>query len=231
MNINEQKPAPANAPLRSVRVWDLPTRLFHWGTVALVAAAYVTIRLNLLDWHVRIGKTLLALILFRLLWGCVGSETARFRHFVASPVAAVHHLRHMFRREPDMQIGHNPAGGWMVLLMLALLLGETLSGVYDYNDVSDVGPLTALVPAPIAHAISVLHESLLWEAIIAAVALHLIAIALYAAVKGHNLLRPMLTGRKVAPARIREPRFAPAALALFSLAVAAAATAALCAYL
>lgn len=231
MNINERKPAPANPPPHSVRVWDLPTRLFHWLTVALVTAAYITIRLNLLDWHVRIGKTLLALVLFRLLWGCLGSETARFRNFVASPAAALRHLRHLFKREPDLQMGHNPAGGWMVLLLLALLLGETLSGVYDYNDVSDVGPLTALVPAPIGYAISVLHDSLLWDAIVAAVALHLLAIALYAVIKGHDLLRPMLTGRKTVPAGIREPRLAPAGRALLLLAVAAAAAAALASYL
>jgi cytochrome b len=231
LNRHEQAPASANPLLHSVRVWDLPTRVFHWLTVALVTGAYVTIRLNWLDWHVRIGKTLLALVLFRLLWGFMGSESARFGHFVASPAQALRHLRHLFRREPDVQMGHNPAGGWMVLLLLALLLAETLSGLYDYNDVADVGPLTALVPAPIAYAISVLHDSLLWHAVLAAVALHLLAIALYAAFKGQNLLRPMLTGRKRVPAGLREPRLASMALALLLLAVSAAATALLAAYL
>lgn len=231
MNTNGQPASSGQPRVHTVRVWDLPTRLFHWLTVALVAAAYVTIRLNWLDWHVRIGKTLLALVLFRLLWGCVGSESARFRSFVASPGAALHHLRHLFEREPDVQVGHNPAGGWMVLLLLALLLGETLTGLYDYNDVSDVGPLTAWVPAPVAYGISKLHDSLLWDAIVAAVALHLLAIALYAAVKGHHLLRPMLTGRKTVPANVREPRLAPAALALALLIVAAAVVAALARYM
>jgi cytochrome b len=222
--------SPAGPPARPVLVWDLPTRLFHWLMVVLVVAAYVTIRLNWMDWHVRIGETLLALLIFRLLWGCFGSETARFRSFVASPAAALHHLRHLFRREPDTQVGHNAAGGWMVLLLLALLLGETLSGLYDYNDVQDVGPLTAVVPAPIAYAISLLH-TFLWDAIVAAVALHLLAIALYAAAKGHNLLLPMLTGRKRLPARVAPPRLAPIALALVLLAIAAAVVAALARYL
>jgi cytochrome b len=197
----------------------------------LVPAAYVTIKLNLLDWHVRIGEALLALLFFRLLWGCFGSETSRFRSFIASPMAALHHLRHVFRREPDLQVGHNPAGGWMVMLLLALLLGETLSGLYDYNDVQDVGPLTAWVPAPIAYAISRLHESYLWDAILAAVALHLLAITLYAAAKRHNLLLPMLTGRKPLPGRIRAPRLASVGLALLLLLIAAAVVAALANYL
>ncbi|RDU97305.1 cytochrome b/b6 domain-containing protein [Trinickia dinghuensis] len=231
MNTNDPEAPPANPLAHSVRVWDLPTRLFHWLTVGLVVAAYVTIRLNLLDWHVLIGKTLLALVLFRLFWGCIGSETARFRGFVASPAAALRHLQHLFRREPDLQMGHNPVGGWMVLLLLGLLLGETITGIYDYNDVSDVGPLTAVVPAPIAYAISRLHDSLLWDAIVVAVALHLLAIALYAAVKGHNLLRPMLTGRKTVPARIREPRRAPLTVALVLLIVAAAVVTALAKYM
>ncbi|WP_206952520.1 cytochrome b/b6 domain-containing protein [Trinickia acidisoli] len=231
MNTNDENPTSANRRSRPVLVWDLPTRLFHWLAVALVLAAYVTIRLNLLDWHVRIGETLLALVLFRLLWGCVGSETARFRSFVASPAAALRHLRHLFQREPDLQVGHNPAGGWMVLLLLALLLGETLSGLYDYNDVSDVGPLTAWVPAPIAYAISVLHDSLLWDVIVAAVVLHVLAIALYAIAKGHNLLRPMVTGRKTLPGPILPPRRTSAGLALLCLIVAAAAATALATYL
>jgi cytochrome b len=215
---------------RSVKVWDLPTRLFHWLVVMLVAAAYVTVRLNWMDWHVRIGETLLTLVLFRLLWGCFGSETARFSSFLSSPAAAWRHLRHVLRREPDLQAGHNPAGGWMVVALLALLLGETLSGIYLNNDIANAGPLTEWVPASIANAITALHE-ILWDALLAAVALHLLAIALYAVAKGHNLLTPMLTGRKHLPARVPAPRLAPTMLALFLLIVGAAATALLATYL
>ncbi len=222
---------PPRPPERPVLVWDLPTRAFHWITAALVAAAYITIRLSWIDWHVRIGEALLALLLFRLLWGCFGSETARFRSFIASPAAALRHLRHVLRREPDLQVGHNAAGGWMVLLLLSLLLGETLSGLYDYNDVADVGPLTAWMPAPIANAIAALHEVFLWDALVAAVAFHVLAIVLYAVAKGHDLLRPMLTGRKPLPAAIRPPRLAPAGRALLLLIVASAAVAVLAKYL
>ncbi|AXF05557.1 cytochrome b/b6 domain-containing protein [Paraburkholderia hospita] len=205
---------------RPVLVWDAPVRLFHWLVVALVTAAYVTLKLNWIDWHVRVGESLLALVVFRLLWGFFGSETARFRSFVASPAAALRHLRHLFRREPDVQVGHNAAGGWMVLLLLALLLVETLSGLYVNNDIADEGPLSVVIPSWLANAISTLH-GLVWDVLLAAVTLHVLVIALYAITKGHNLLRPMLTGYKLLPPFIDAPRQTPALLALLPLGVAA----------
>ena len=99
-----------------------------------------------MDWHGRIGDALLALLLFRLLWGFFGSETARFSRFLTSPRMVVQHLKYALLREPDRQVGHNPAGGWMVLFLLALLLAETLTGLYVANDIADVGPLTEIVP-------------------------------------------------------------------------------------
>ena len=230
MNTDDADPAIPQTRGRPVIVWDLPTRLFHWLIVVLVAAAYVTERLNWMDLHAWIGEAVLALVLFRVLWGWFGSETARFRSFLAPPAAAVRHLRHVFRREPDLQIGHNPAGGWMVMLLLALLLGETLSGLYVNNDVADAGPLTAWVPAWIANAITALH-TILWDVLVAAVAMHVVVIALYAAAKGHNLLRPMLIGRKFMPASVREPRLASIGLALLLLVGAGIAAVVLATYL
>lgn len=215
---------------RRVMVWDAPVRLFHWLVVLLVTAAYVSLKLNWIAWHVRVGEALLALVMARLLWGCFGSETARFRSFVASPAAALRHLRHLFRREPDMQVGHNPAGGWMVLLLLALLLAETLSGLYLNNDIADHGPLTDVVPAWLANTIEALH-GLVWDALIAAVALHVLVIALYAFAKGHNLLGPMLTGYKRLPPSIGAPRQAPARRALLALGIGMAVVVLLAAYL
>ena len=101
-------------------------------------------------WHSWTGEALLALVLFRLLWAFFGSETARFSAFLASPRAGALYLAYVLRREPDRQIGHNPVGGWMVLLMLALLLAEALTGIYVANDIADEGPLTEIVPAVVA---------------------------------------------------------------------------------
>ena len=189
-------------PPRIVLVWDAAIRVFHWLIVALVAAAYATWRLNWMVWHGWVGDGLLALLLFRLLWGFFGGETARFSRFLASPRTAVQHLKYALRREPDRQVGHNPAGGWMVLLLLALLLAETLTGLYVANDIADVGPLTEVVPAWAANAIESAH-AILWDVLLAAIVLHVLAIGAFAAVKGQNLVRPMITGTKVLPAERR----------------------------
>jgi cytochrome b len=202
---------------RPILVWDLPTRLFHWLTVILVAAAYLTWRFGWMDWHAYVGEALLALVLFRLAWGLIGSDTARFARFLASPGAALRHLAHAFRREPDVQIGHNAAGGWMVLLLLLLLLGQTLTGIVDNNDVVDAGPLTAIMPAWLSNLIDNLH-TWLWDALLVAVALHVLAIIAYAVAKGQDLVRPMVTGRKLLPLGSAPPRPAPPILALLLLA-------------
>jgi cytochrome b len=209
---------------RTVLVWDAPTRLFHWLVAVLVAAAYATWRLNWMVWHGRLGDALLALVLFRLLWGLFGSETARFSRFLTSPRTAMRHMRFALLREPDRQVGHNPAGGWMVVLLLALLLAETLTGLYVANDIADEGPLTEIVSAPIANTISATH-AILWDVLLALIVLHVLAIAAYAAAKGQNLLLPMITGTKVLPASVPAPRMSShvrAALLLTGSAAAAA---------
>jgi cytochrome b len=193
--------------MRKIMVWDVPTRLFHWLTVALVASAYATLRLNWMDWHAYAGYALLALVVFRLLWGFFGSETARFAGFLASPRAALHHLAGLFHREPDRQVGHNPAGAWMVLLLLALLFFETLTGIYINNDIADQGPFTELVPAAAANFITALHD-IFWQALLAAVGLHVLAVVVYGAVKRQNLILPMITGRKILPSGVQPPVFA-----------------------
>ena len=219
-----------DSPLQLVRVWDLPVRLFHWIVVLLLAAAYITWRLNWMDWHVWIGETVLTAVLFRILWGCVGSDTARFSQFVASPRAALRHLAHSLRREPDCQVGHNAAGSWMVLVLLALLLAETLTGLYVNNDVADEGPFTEIAPAAVSNAITALH-TYLWDALLTAAAVHVLAIALYALAKGHNLLAPMISGRKLLPADVIAPRTAGIVRAAVLLACSALVVAALAYFL
>jgi cytochrome b len=208
---------------RIVLVWDIFIRVFHWLIVALVAAAYATWRLNWMVWHGWVGEAVLTLVLFRLSWGFLGGDTARFSGFLTSPRTALGHLKDSLRREPDHQVGHNPAGGWMVLILLALLLLETLTGLYVANDIADEGPLTEIVPAWAANAIASSH-SILWNALLAAIVLHILAIAAFAAVKGQNLLRPMIMGTKVLPADVAEPRAGSPARAVLLLLGCAVAT-------
>jgi cytochrome b len=215
-------------PLRKIVIWDAPTRLFHWLAAALVVAAYVTWRLNWMHWHVYIGDALLALVLFRLAWGFFGSETARFSNFIASPLAAFRYLAKALHPDADQQgnadVGHNPAGGWMVLLLLLLLLAETLTGLFVNNDVADVGPFTALAPAWVDNLVTDLH-GILWQVLLAAIVLHLLAVAFYWAVKRQNLVLPMIVGRKALPTTVQPPAMTPPsrALLLFACGVVAAA--------
>ena len=119
--------------------------------------------------------------------------------------------------------------GWL-LLLIALLLVETLSGIYVYNDVADEGPLSEIVPAPVANAISSLH-ALGWDLLLAAVVLHVCAIAVYAIAKGHHLVGPMISGRKRLPSTVRAPSRAPLWLAALLLGCAALVVAALATWL
>jgi cytochrome b len=193
--------------MRKIVIWDVATRLFHWLVALLVLAAYMTWRLNWMNWHAWAGYAVLTLILFRLLWGFFGSESARFSHFLASPRVALRHLALIFHREPDRRAGHNPAGGWMVLLLLALLLGETLTGIYVNNDIAVEGLWTEMVPASVADIITDLHE-IFWQILLGAIALHVLAVIAYWAAKNQNLLLPMITGRKTLPTDIAAPKMA-----------------------
>ena len=113
-----------------VRVWDAPTRLFHWAIVVLLGVSWLAESRGWMQVHFLSGYSIIALLLFRLAWGFVGSETSRFSRFLKSPVAALRHLAHLHRREPDTEIGHNAAGGWMVLLLLGLLTVQAGTGLF-----------------------------------------------------------------------------------------------------
>jgi cytochrome b len=204
-----------------MRVWDLPTRLFHWLIVVLIPASYATMKLGLMDLHMTLGCAMLALLLFRWVWGLIGSDTARFARFLGSPAAALRHLRRLGTREPDTQIGHNPAGGWMVLLMLLLLSVQVGAGLCANDGGINEGPLAKYVGQTWSDRLSLVH-AINFKLIAAAIALHLLAIIVYTYVKRQHLVRPMLTGKKRLPAAMRAPRMASPVLALAVLLVAAA---------
>jgi cytochrome b len=155
---------------------------------------------------------MLTLLLFRLAWGFVGSATSRFSSFLRSPVEGLRHLARFGRREPDTEIGHNAAGGWMVLVMLLDLGVQAGTGLFSNDDVANKGPLAHLVAKRTSDWLSSIH-SVNFYVLLALIALHLVAIIAYAAVKRQNLVRPMITGKKRLPAAMRQPRLASPALA------------------
>ena len=203
----------------SMRVWDAPTRLFHWAIVLLIAFSYLSIHYDHVALHLISGYTLLALMLFRIAWGFIGSETSRFSQFLRSPVEGFRHLAHFARREDDDQIGHNAAGGWMVLIMLAVIAVQVGTGLLSNDDGGTEGALAHLISKDASDKITDYH-ALNFNILLGLICLHVLVIIAYAVVKRHNLLRPMITGRKRLPGATRQPRMASPLLAFLILVLA-----------
>ncbi len=189
------------------QVWDGPTRLFHWTLAALVFTSWLTQHEGWMGWHFYSGYAVLTLLLFRLSWGFLGSDTARFARFLRAPRHALHHLRRFPRREPDTTVGHNPAGGWMVVALLALLAFQVGTGLCANDQAATYGPFADALGQSLSDRLTDLHE-LGFTLIEIAVAVHVAAIAAYALVKRHDLVRPMITGRKPLPEEVPAPRLA-----------------------
>lgn len=202
------------------RVWDAPTRLFHWAVVVLIGASWLTQHEGWMAQHLLCGYAMFTLLLFRLVWGFIGSDTARFARFLKGPIAAFRHLAGLRRREPDTEIGHNAAGGWMVLAMLGLLGVQVGTGLCANDEVSVEGPLAHVVGPEASDWLSHVH-AVNFRLIEAAIALHLLAILSYRVLLGHRLVRPMITGTKPLPDTLPVPRMANPAKAFGALCAAA----------
>jgi cytochrome b len=203
-----------------MRVWDAPTRLFHWALVIMLGMSWLTESRGWMKLHFLSGYSIIALLLFRVAWGFAGSQTARFSHFVRGPWAALQHLAHLLRREPDTEIGHNAAGGWMVLVMLALLAVQVATGLFANDDANTEGPLFSYVGKEWSDWLSHIH-AVNFMLIKLAVVLHVAAILIYLGLARHDLVRPMITGRKLLPDVLSPPWFVSPmrAAALFVIAV------------
>jgi cytochrome b len=201
----------------SVRVWDLPTRLFHWTMVALLAAMWLTAEARNISLHTQLGVALLGLLVFRLLWGLIGSETARFGSFLAGPGRVLAYLR----GERPSHVGHNPLGGWSVAALLLLLLAQCTLGLVAHDvDGLESGPLSYLVSYETADWARLWHHRL-FDLILILAALHVTAVLFYFLARDEDLVMPMFTGRKDVPPSTRPPAMAP--LPAFLVAATAAA--------
>ncbi len=201
-------------------VWDAPVRLFHWTIVVLVFTSWLTAHEGWMGWHFWSGYSICSLLLFRLAWGFVGSDTARFTRFLRSPLAGLLYLARFHRREPDTEIGHNAAGGWMVLLMLLLLVLQVGTGLFANDQVSTQGPFFYEIDQDTSDWLTHIHV-LTFTAIEIAVLLHVAAVLVYALVRQQNLIRPMITGRKRLSRTVALPRMGSPILAAVLLAAAA----------
>lgn len=171
-------------------------RLFHWSLVVLLITAVVTGKTggNAMETHLWAGYGTVVLVVFRFLWGWVGTPYARFSHFVRGVPSALAYGRQLFRGKPVAKPGHNPLGGWMVLILLAVLATQAGTGLFANDDIVTEGPLFDLVGKDMSDTLTALHK-LNFKILLALAGIHILAVAFYRVVKGINLVRPMVTGR------------------------------------
>lgn len=195
--------------MTSIRVWDLPLRLFHWVLVLAVSGSLITgqfssdLGLWAADGHKLFGYTVLTLLLFRLAWGFAGSTYSRFSSFLHGPRTVLRYLEELTgRRESQRQIGHNPLGAWSVMAMLLSLAVQAGTGLFlSDEDLGLEGPLSKYVSSATADRLGSLHEA---NAVLlfCLIGLHLGAIAFYLFAKRENLVKPMITGTKQLPSAL-----------------------------
>jgi cytochrome b len=179
-----------------VRVWDLPTRLFHWTLVACIPALAISGYRGggAMEWHARLGYAVLTLLLFRIVWGFVGGRWSRFASFLYSPSSVVNYLRG--QPHPDHLVGHNPLGAGSVFLMLGFLLAQVATGLVGDDDSSFTGPLNKFVTNARGLAATWYHKRIGQWVIVGLVLLHVAAVLYYLLKQKNNLIKPMLHGDK-----------------------------------
>mgnify|MGYP006142930851 FL=1 len=182
--------------MHTVRVWDLPTRLFHWALVVCVIGQIITANVggNWMNWHLRLGYTVLTLLLFRLVWGFVGGHWSRFSSFLYGPTAVLNYLRGQAR--PEHRVGHNPLGAFSVFGLLTILLLQVGSGLFSDDEIAFTGPLVGLVSGEAVSLATSYHKNVGKFIVLALVVLHLLAIGYYRIAKKEDLVRPMIVGDK-----------------------------------
>ncbi len=218
---------------RSVKIWDLPVRLFHWSLVALLAFLFWSGKTggNAMEYHMYAGYTVLALVMFRLGWGFVGSTHARFADFLAGPSRTIAFAKRLVSKSPAHVAGHNPLGGWMVVVMLASLLAQTGTGLFANDDIATEGPLSALVSKALSDQLTTIH---VWNSnlLLFLAAVHVAAVLFHVFVKKENLVGAMFSGNRLLDESAANTAVVPAArfvsswraLALFALALVAVIT-------
>lgn len=188
------------ASAQPVRIWDLPTRLFHWTLVLCVLGLIITGQVGgaALPWHFRFGYGVLALLAFRLSWGLVGGHWSRFASFTYTPATVWRYLRGRTDRA-RFEIGHNPAGSLSVYALLGFLLLQVASGLVADDEILNTGPLNRFVSNTTAALCTGWHKHYGQWILYALIALHVTAIVFHRLRHGQNLLRPMLVGDKWLP--------------------------------
>lgn len=179
-----------------VRVWDAPTRLFHWTLAVCVVATMITAQIGggAMDWHFRLGYIIFTLLLFRLVWGLVGGHWSRFRTFLYRPSQIMAHING--HQSQQISVGHNPLGALSVFALLGFLALQLISGLFSDDEISASGPLVSFASSTWVTNATYYHAEIGKLILIALVTLHVLAIGFYFLKKRENLVIPMITGDK-----------------------------------
>jgi cytochrome b len=184
-----------------VRVWDLPTRLFHWALAACVIGAVITARIggNAIEWHLRLGLAALALLVFRLVWGGVGGHWSRFAQFLYSPAALGRYLRGRSRPDERVEVGHSPLGALSVFGLLAVVAAQVATGLVADDEIATTGPLVRFVDGALSLQATSWHRTWGQWLLLGLVLAHVVAIIVYRVRQGRDLVTPMIQGDKRLP--------------------------------
>ena len=188
-----------NAPTPEVRIWDLPTRVFHWGLAACVLGSVASAKAGEMVWHFRFGYAIFTLLAFRIVWGLVGGRWSRFASFLYAPATLLRYLRGDAGPDGRLEVGHNPLGALSVFAVLGILAVQVGTGLVADDEIASVGPLNRLVSSSQALLATGWHSSWGQWLILGLVGLHLAAIAYYTW-RGKGLVGAMVSGDKALPA-------------------------------
>jgi cytochrome b len=190
-----------HSKLPAVRIWDLPTRVFHWLLAATILGALSTAWIggNAMVWHMRCGLTVMALLVFRLVWGLIGGRWSRFASFIYAPGTVLRYLRGDVRPGEHLDAGHNPLGALSVFSMFGFLAVQVATGLVADDEISIQGPLNRFISSEKGRLATSWHHEYGQWIVLALVVLHIAAIVYYVVRKKTNLVRPMVTGDKPIP--------------------------------
>lgn len=216
----------------SAPVWDAFVRCFHWSLVSLFAISVASGKVGgeWIVWHMRSGYAILALVVFRLIWGFVGGEYARYTSFLTGPMRGIKFAKGLLGKAPQHVIGHNPVGGWMVVVLLVLLATQAVLGLFGNDEIATTGPLARYVSDETSITLMNRHRSI-GDVLLILVGVHIAAVLFHVFVKKEGIVRAMLTGKKSLPPALASEAIAarkaslPLGFIVLSIAIAAVATA------
>ena len=209
--------------MRDIKIWDMPTRVFHWSLVVLFATSWASAEFDYFTIHYYSGYGLLTLVLFRLVWGFAGSDTSKLLSYVKSPLAVLRYMGSLGERKPGNEIGHNPMGGYAVLALLGFLSAQIITGLFAQDiDFINSGPLSNMVSFELGNQASSLHH-LLFDLLLIIVGIHLAAVFFHEGYKREGLIKAMITRWRSygEDGPVTPPTLVPASRGLFVFVLAA----------